>query len=45
MAEPLKTSKSMSSKTVLSSGKKHLDRYLVSSGEYFEGDWSVNMEE
>ena len=35
--------KSMSSKTVLSSGKKHLDRCIASNGEYFEGDWSLNM--
>ena len=32
-----KASKSMSSKTVLSSGKK-VDRCIASSGQYFEGD-------
>ena len=32
----------MSSKTVLSS-EKSLDRYIASNGEYFEGDWSLNM--
>ena len=32
------TSKSMSLKTVLSSGKNTLDRCIVSNGEYFEGD-------
>ena len=23
--------------------KKHLDRCIASSGEYFEGDWSLNI--
>ena len=38
MAEALKASKPMSSKTVLSSGKKHLDGYIASDGEYSETD-------
>ena len=38
MAEALKTSKSMSLKTVLSRGKRCLDRYIASNGESFEGD-------
>ena len=25
--------------------KKRLDRWIASNGEYFEGDWSLNMEE
>ena len=28
-------------KTVLSSGKKRLNRCIASNGEYFEGDWSL----
>ena len=43
MAEALKGVKINNSKTVLSSGKKGLDRCIASNGEYFEGDWSLNM--
>ena len=32
-------------KTVLSSGQKSLGRCIAANGEYFEGDWSLNMEE
>ena len=38
VAEALKASKSMNSKTILSSGKNHLDRSVASNGQYFEGD-------
>ena len=37
MAEVLKGIKIDEFKTVLSSGKKHLDRGIASSGEHFEG--------
>ena len=37
IAEIPKASKSMSSKTVLSRGKKHLNRCIAWNGEYFEG--------
>ena len=38
-------SKSMSSKTVLSRGRKHLDRCIASNGEYqyFESEGSLNI--
>ena len=25
--------------------KNHLSRFIASNGQYFEGDWSLNMEE
>ena len=43
-AETLKGIKIYEFKTVLSSGKC-LNRCIASNGEYFEGDWSLNMEE
>ena len=42
MAEALKGIKINKFK-ILSSGKKHLDRYIASNGEHFEGDYSLSM--
>ena len=38
MAEALKGIKTHEFKTVLSNGKRCLDRYIASNGEYFEED-------
>ena len=43
MTEALKGTKTDKFKNCLEQPKKHLDRHIASSGEYFEGDWSFNM--
>ena len=43
MAETLKGIKIEEFKNCLEQWEKHLNRYIASNGEYFEGDWSLNM--
>ena len=43
MAEALKGIKIDKFKTCFEQWKKSLNRCIVSNGEYFEGDWSLNM--
>ena len=43
MAEALKDIKINEFKNYFSALEKHLNRCIASNGEYFEGDWSLNM--
>ena len=43
MAETLKGIKINEFKHCFQQWKKGLERYIASNGEYFEGDWSLNM--
>ena len=43
MAEALKDIKIDKFKNCLEQWKKYLDRCIAPNGEYFEGDWSLNM--
>ena len=43
MAEALKGIKINKFKNYFEQWKKGLDRCTASNGEYFEGDWSLNM--
>ena len=43
MADALKDIKNDGFKNYFEQWKKCLDRYIASNGEYFEGDYSLNM--
>ena len=43
MAEALKVIKINKFKNCTEQWKKYLDRCIASNGEYFEGEWSLNM--
>ena len=43
MAEALKVIKIDEFKNCFEQWKKYIDSYIASNGEYFEGDWSLNM--
>ena len=42
-AEVLKGIKIGKFKNCFEQGKKHLNSCIASNGEYFEGDWSLNV--
>ena len=44
-AKALKVTKIDKFKNCSEQWKKHLNRCIASNGEYFEGDYSLNMEE
>ena len=43
MAEALKGIKIRELENYLKQREKCLNRFIVSNGEYFEGDWSLNI--